>query len=99
MDDFSVEGKSNLYGLPPSENNFIKPHKTPQSSTVPTIVTQEGKVVMVTGGAGGSRIPTATIQVLFLYMLQTGHALIPQTYHIVNRYERNAKLASFSNLF
>ena len=66
MDDFSTEGKSNLYGLPPSEVNFIEPHKTPQSSTVPTIVTRDGMVVMVTGGVGGSRIPTATAQVLLL---------------------------------
>lgn len=63
MDDFSVPGRNNSYGYPPSPTNFIEPGKRPQSSTTPTIVTRDGQVVMVLGASGGSMIPTATTQV------------------------------------
>ncbi|EDO37680.1 predicted protein [Nematostella vectensis] len=61
MDDFSTPGATNLYGLPPSEVNFIKPGKRPQSSMAPVIFTdQEGDVELVCGAAGGSMIITST---------------------------------------
>lgn len=63
MDDFSVEGRNNSYGYPPSPSNYLRPSRRPLSSTTPTIITRDGEVVMVTGAAGGSTIPTATIQV------------------------------------
>jgi gamma-glutamyltranspeptidase/glutathione hydrolase len=60
MDDFTVKiGVPNLYGLVQGEANAIAPGKRPLSSMSPTIVTREGKPVMVVGTPGGSRIITA----------------------------------------
>ncbi|KAF4436469.1 hypothetical protein F53441_13259 [Fusarium austroafricanum] len=65
MNDFSIPGESNAFGYIPSKANFIKPGKRPLSSISTTIVEgPDGKVSLVTGSAGGSRIITATIQVL-----------------------------------
>lgn len=65
MDDFSVPGRNNSFDYPPSPSNYIKPYHRPLSSSSPTIVTDEdGAVVMVAGASGGSKIPTATSQVL-----------------------------------
>jgi gamma-glutamyltranspeptidase/glutathione hydrolase len=59
MDDFTVKlGVPNLYGLVQGEANAIAPGKTPLSSMSPTIVTRDGKVFMVLGTPGGSRIIT-----------------------------------------
>ncbi len=51
----------NMYGLVQGEANAIAPGKTPLSSMSPTIVTKDGKAVMVVGTPGGSRIITATL--------------------------------------
>lgn len=60
MDDFTVKlGVPNLYGLVQGEANAIAPGKRPLSSMSPTIVSQDGKPVMVVGTPGGSRIITA----------------------------------------
>ncbi|KAI1034709.1 hypothetical protein LB504_004531 [Fusarium proliferatum] len=65
MNDFSIPGQSNAFGFIPSEANFIKPGKRPLSSISTTIVEgPDGKVSLVTGSAGGSRIITATVQVV-----------------------------------
>lgn len=57
MDDFSVKpGVPNLYGLVQGEANAIAPGKRPLSSMTPTIVSQDGRVVLVLGTPGGSRI-------------------------------------------
>jgi gamma-glutamyltranspeptidase/glutathione hydrolase len=62
MDDFTVKvGVPNMYGLVQGEANAIAPGKTPLSSMSPTIVTKDGKTVMVVGTPGGSRIITATL--------------------------------------
>ncbi|WP_426220209.1 gamma-glutamyltransferase [Pseudomonas sp. DWRC2-2] len=62
MDDFTVKvGVPNMYGLVQGEANAIAPGKAPLSSMSPTIVTKEGKAVMVVGTPGGSRIITATL--------------------------------------
>jgi gamma-glutamyltranspeptidase/glutathione hydrolase len=54
-------GVPNMYGLVQGEANAIAPGKAPLSSMSPTIVTKDGKVVMVVGTPGGSRIITATL--------------------------------------
>jgi len=65
MDDFTAKvGVPNLYGLVQGEANSIAPGKTPLSSMSPTIVTQEGKPVMVVGTPGGSRIITAVLHTI-----------------------------------
>ncbi|KAI1695411.1 gamma-glutamyltranspeptidase domain-containing protein [Ditylenchus destructor] len=54
-------GVPNMYGLVQGEANAIAPGKAPLSSMSPTIVTKDGKAVMVVGTPGGSRIITATL--------------------------------------
>ena len=62
MDDFTAKvGVPNLYGLVQGEANSIAPGKRPLSSMSPTIVTKDGKPVMVVGTPGGSRIITAVM--------------------------------------
>ncbi|XP_058442717.1 scoloptoxin SSD14-like [Malaya genurostris] len=69
MDDFASPGEANIYGLPPSPANFIVPGKRPLSSMAPTIVTnKQSGVRMVIGGAGGSRITSATVILLFRHL-------------------------------
>lgn len=65
MDDFTVKiGVPNIYGLVQGEANAIAPGKRPLSSMSPTIVTKDGKPVMVVGTPGGSRIITAVLHTL-----------------------------------
>ncbi|MBR1205718.1 gamma-glutamyltransferase [Bradyrhizobium sp. AUGA SZCCT0105] len=62
MDDFTAKvGVPNLYGLVQGAANSIAPGKRPLSSMSPTIVTRDGKPVMVVGTPGGSRIITAVL--------------------------------------
>ena len=65
MDDFTAKiGVPNLYGLVQGEANAIAPEKRPLSSMSPTIVTKDGKPVMVVGTPGGSRIITAVLHTI-----------------------------------
>ncbi len=65
MDDFTSKvGVPNMYGLVQGETNAIAPGKRPLSSMSPTIVTKDGKPVMVVGTPGGSRIITAVLQTM-----------------------------------
>lgn len=63
MDDFTAKiGEKNSYGLVQGEANKIEPGKRPLSSMSPTIITKDGKVFMVLGSPGGSRIISITLQ-------------------------------------
>ncbi|CAG8525070.1 2352_t:CDS:2, partial [Acaulospora colombiana] len=62
MNDFSIPGLPNAFGLWPSPYNFVAPGKRPLSSTVPTIVERDGKFELALGGSGGTRILTAVLQ-------------------------------------
>ncbi|MGZ5236424.1 MAG: gamma-glutamyltransferase [Caldimonas sp.] len=65
MDDFTAKlGVPNIYGLVQGEANAIAPGKRPLSSMSPTIVTRDGKPVMVVGTPGGSRIITAVLHTI-----------------------------------
>src|SRR5262249_27297454 len=65
MDDFSVKpGAPNLYGLVGGSANEIAPGKRMLSSMTPTIVTKDGRLFLVLGSPGGSRIITSVCQVL-----------------------------------
>lgn len=65
MDDFTAKpGEPNAYGLVGGELNAVEPEKRMLSSMTPTIVLKEGKVFLVTGSPGGSRIITTVLQVV-----------------------------------
>jgi gamma-glutamyltranspeptidase / glutathione hydrolase len=64
MDDFTAKpGEPNLFGLIQGEANAIQPGKRPLSSMTPTIVMRGGKLFMVLGAPGGSRIINGVLQV------------------------------------
>jgi gamma-glutamyltranspeptidase/glutathione hydrolase len=65
MDDFAVKpGTPNLYGLVQGEANAIAPGKRPLSSMSPTLVEKDGRVFLVLGSPGGSRIITAVLEAI-----------------------------------
>lgn len=65
MDDFSAApGVPNVFGLIGGEANSIAPGKIPASSMSPLLVVKNGKVVLATGAAGGSKIITAVLQIV-----------------------------------
>lgn len=65
MDDFSVKpGIPNMYGLVGGEANAIQPGKRMLSSMTPSIVSKDGKLIMVVGTPGGSTIITSVFQTI-----------------------------------
>ncbi|WP_349509716.1 gamma-glutamyltransferase [Bradyrhizobium sp. Tv2a-2] len=65
MDDFTPNPDSaNIYGFARGNPNAIVSGKTPLSSMSPTIVTKDGKPVLVLGSPGGARIVTAVLQTI-----------------------------------
>lgn len=76
MDDFTTKvGTQNLFGLVQGKTNAIEPGKRPLSSMSPTIVTKDGKVFLVVGSPGGSRIITITLETV---MNIIDHGMGPQ---------------------
>lgn len=70
MDDFSIPGAANYFGLAPSPYNYPEPGKKPLSSMSPCFVLDcLGRVRLAGGGSGGPRIITATAQVCVRKML------------------------------
>lgn len=75
MNDFSIPGVRNEFGFVPSEANFIRAHKRPLSCITPIIAThRNGTLFAVVGAAGGSRIISATAQVLW-HVLDHGRSM------------------------
>ena len=65
MDDFSAKaGVPNAYGLIGYTFNAVEPEKRMLSSMSPTIVLKGGRPFLATGSPGGSRIITATLQII-----------------------------------
>jgi gamma-glutamyltranspeptidase/glutathione hydrolase len=65
MDDFAAKpGVPNMFGVIGGDANAIEPGKRPLSSMTPTIVTKGGKLFMVAGAPGGSRITTGVMEVI-----------------------------------
>ncbi len=65
LDDFAAKpGAPNAYGLMGGDANAPGPNRRPLSSMSPTIVLKDGKVALVTGSPGGSRIITTVLQVI-----------------------------------
>ena len=71
MDDFSSPSGANVYGLRQSAKNLPEPGKRPLSSMSPTIVTRDGRPILVLGASGGPRIISSVVQVL-LHVLWFG---------------------------
>jgi gamma-glutamyltranspeptidase/glutathione hydrolase len=65
MDDFTPNPSlANAYGIVEGDANAIAPGKTPRSSMSPTIITRDGKTVLILGTPGGARIITAVLQTI-----------------------------------
>ena len=65
MDDFAVKpGTPNLFGLVQGAANAIAPGKRPLSSMAPTIVERDGRLWLVLGSPGGSRIISTVLETL-----------------------------------
>ena len=65
LDDFAAKpGAANYFGLLGGDANAPGPSKRPLSSMSPTIVFKDGKVELVTGSPGGSRIITTVVQII-----------------------------------
>jgi gamma-glutamyltranspeptidase / glutathione hydrolase len=65
LDDFAAKpGAPNAYGLVGGDANAPGPGKRPLSSMSPTILFRDGRVFLVTGTPGGSRIITTVLQVI-----------------------------------
>jgi gamma-glutamyltranspeptidase len=65
LDDFSIPGTPNNFGLFPSPYNYIAPFKRPLSTITPTMIEDEdNNLELVVGGSGGSQILTATLNVI-----------------------------------
>ena len=65
MDDFTSKvGAPNMFGLVQGARNAIAPGKTPLSSMSPTILTKDGRVALIIGSPGGSRIITITLEAI-----------------------------------
>ena len=76
MDDFTIKpGVPNLYGLVQGAANAIAPGKRPLSSMAPTVLTRDGKTILVTGSPGGSRIITIVLQSIVNIL---DHGMAPQ---------------------
>ena len=65
MDDFtSRAGVPNMFGLIQGEANAIAPGKRPLSAMTPTLVKQDGKVLLVLGSPGGPTIINTVLQII-----------------------------------
>ena len=66
LDDFAAKpGAANAYGLMGGDANAPGPSKRPLSSMSPTLVLDgQGRVELVTGSPGGSRIITTVVQIV-----------------------------------
>lgn len=85
MDDFSSKpGVANAFGVVGGDANAIAPGKRMLSSMSPTLVTRDGKVTLVIGTPGGSRIFTSIFQVmnnLYDYGMPLEKAVAAQRVH------------------
>lgn len=98
IDDFYIPNVENAYNLNQTFRNILSPNKAPLSSATPIILESKNKTVAL-GAAGGSRIPTSIIEVLFYLSLDNTlkqaidkprmhHQLLPDVLYIENNERR-----------
>lgn len=68
IDDFYVPGVKNAFDLAGMKSNLIKPNSRPFSSASPLLLIKNTEMIAL-GAAGGTRIPTSLISVIFHMML------------------------------
>ena len=76
MHVFSIPGRHNSLGYPSAKSNYLQGGDRPLSSAAPTIITKNGKIVMIVGAAGGGKIVTATAQVYISEQLSVSLLLV-----------------------
>jgi gamma-glutamyltranspeptidase/glutathione hydrolase len=65
LDDFAAKpGAANAYGLMGGDANAPGPARRPLSSMSPTLVFEDGKLLMATGSPGGSTIISTVLQII-----------------------------------
>ncbi len=65
LDDFAAKpGAPNAYGLVGGKANAPGPRKRPLSSMAPTMMFRDGRLELVTGSPGGSRIITIVLEMI-----------------------------------
>ncbi|KAI0008936.1 gamma-glutamyltranspeptidase [Xylariaceae sp. FL0662B] len=76
MNDFSIPGVRNEFGYAPSAANYIRARKRPLSSITPVIAERaaDGALFATVGAAGGSRIISATTEVLW-HLVERGTSM------------------------
>lgn len=81
MDDFSIPGVPNHYGLSPSPYNYPAPYKRSLSSMAPTILerSSDNTLYLTIGASGGSRIFPAIFHTFL--QLEWGHDLLEAVQH------------------
>lgn len=102
MDDFSIPGRTNVYGVEPSSSNYIRPGKIPMSSMCPTIlVDANGDVQMAMGAAGGTKITTSVAYTIIrqmyfnetlldaLFAKRIHHQLLPMALQFESGFDSN----------
>ena len=76
MDDFTIRPDTpNLFGLVQGAANAIAPGKRPLSSMAPTLVAKDGRLFLVLGSPGGSRIISTVLEVILNVV---DHGMEPQ---------------------
>ena len=99
MDDFSIPGHTNYFGLPPSPFNYVAPLKRPLSSTS-LVIARRGNERLVLGGAGGSLIISSVAQVFLniqdgmeindaIRVARLHHQLVPNSIRIESGFPGN----------
>jgi len=85
MDDFETKaGVPNQFGVTSGDINTVGPGRRPVSSMTPTILLKDGKVSLVIGTPGGSRIFTTIFQVmtnLYDFNMPPADALAAMRFH------------------
>ena len=94
MDDFTTKpNEPNIYGLPPSKYNLIRPGAIPTSSMSPTILLDNNQNArLVIGGSGGPRIISTVASVIEckhfckVIFIENSSSTIYNKYCIINFY-------------